>query len=83
MTVSAVSPWRTALPRERCLPASVFGPVLLCALRRLASIWRNEVIAGRPRQLASFCNSPLGGPPAGQAWRLLGRCRRWRLRLHP
>jgi len=35
---SAVKPWRTALQRERCLPSSVIGPVLLRALRRLASI---------------------------------------------
>src|SRR5215469_3387875 len=47
MTVSAVSPWRTALRRDACLPASVFGPVLLRALRRLASIWRYEVIERR------------------------------------
>src|SRR5262249_44344597 len=33
MTVSAVSPWRTALRREACLPTSVRGPVLLSALR--------------------------------------------------
>src|SRR6516225_5832000 len=47
MTVSAVSPWRTALPRDACLPVSVFGPVLLRALRRLASIWRYEVMERR------------------------------------
>src|SRR6516225_9287877 len=47
MTVSAVSPWRTALRRDACLPASVFGPVLLRALRRLASIWRYEVMERR------------------------------------
>src|SRR6516225_632102 len=45
MTVSAVSPWRTALRRDTCFPASVFGPVLLSALRRLASICLNEVMA--------------------------------------
>ena len=39
MTVSAVRPWRTALGSERRFPASVFGPVLLSALRRWASIW--------------------------------------------
>src|SRR6516164_1551232 len=47
MTVSVVSPWRTALRRDACLPASVFGPVLLRALRRLASIWRYEVMVRR------------------------------------
>jgi hypothetical protein len=31
------------------LPSSVVGPVLLRALRRLASICLKEVIAGRPR----------------------------------
>src|SRR5271166_5554867 len=45
MTVSAVSPWRTALQGDACLPASVFGPVLLSALRRLASICLSEVMA--------------------------------------
>ena len=38
MTVSAVAPWRPALRRERSLPSSVTGPVLLRALRRLAAI---------------------------------------------
>src|ERR1700720_3372077 len=44
MTVLAVSPWRTALQRDACLPACVFGPVLLSALQRLASICRYEVM---------------------------------------
>ena len=44
MTVSAVRPWRTALREERCLPASVLGPVLFWALRRLASICLSDVI---------------------------------------
>src|SRR6516164_6666273 len=44
MTVSAVRPWRSALQRDARFAASVFGPVLLSALRRLASIWRYEVI---------------------------------------
>src|SRR3974377_1676065 len=44
MTVSAVRPWRTALQRERSLPSSVVGPVLLRALRRLASICLRELI---------------------------------------
>ena len=35
---------RTALRRDWRLPCSVFGPVLLKALRRLASIWRNDVM---------------------------------------
>src|SRR5215468_11176058 len=38
------NPCRTAFCRDRHLPSSVFGPVLLSALRRLASICRNEVI---------------------------------------
>src|SRR5215468_593606 len=46
-TVSAVSPWRTALQRDTCFPASVFGPVLLSALRRLASICRYEIIVSQ------------------------------------
>ena len=54
MTVSAVSPWRTALQRECCLPSSVIGPVLFCALRRLASICLKEVIKHAPQQLALF-----------------------------
>ncbi len=44
MTVSAVSPCRTALQRDRRLPPSVVGPVLLSALRRLVCNCRNEVI---------------------------------------
>src|SRR5262249_35350371 len=36
-----------ALLRDACLPLSVFGPVLLRALRRLASIWRYEVMVCR------------------------------------
>src|SRR5215468_1310462 len=48
MTVSAVRPWRTALQRDTCLPASVFGPVLLSALRRLASLCLKEVMGSRP-----------------------------------
>src|SRR3974377_1048395 len=44
MTVSTVRPWRTALQRERSLPSSVVGPVLLRALRRLASICLRELM---------------------------------------
>ena len=33
-----VKPWRNAFRRERSLPSGVVGPVLLSALRRLASI---------------------------------------------
>ncbi len=40
---------RTALQRERCSPSSVIGPVLLHALRRLASICLKEVIERQPR----------------------------------
>jgi hypothetical protein len=38
----AVKPSRTALQRERCLPFSNLGPVLLDVLRRLAAICLNE-----------------------------------------
>jgi hypothetical protein len=44
MTVSAVKPWRKAFRRDRRLPFSVLGPVLLSALRRLASICLRGVI---------------------------------------
>jgi hypothetical protein len=44
MTVSAVSPCRIAFRRDRLSPSSVKGPVLSCALRRLASICRSDVI---------------------------------------
>src|SRR3974377_93196 len=44
MTVSTVRPWRPALQRERSLPSSVVGPVLLRALRRLASICLSELM---------------------------------------
>src|SRR3974390_1313534 len=44
MSVSPVRPWRTALQRECSLPSSVVGPVLLSALRRLASICLREVM---------------------------------------
>ena len=47
MTVSAVRPWRNALRRERSLPSGVVGPVLLSALRRLASIRLRDVIENR------------------------------------
>src|SRR5262245_48388776 len=54
MTVSAVSPWRTALRRDVCLPASVLGPVLLIALRRLASNCLHDVIAAHPSNWVRF-----------------------------
>jgi hypothetical protein len=38
MMVRAVMPCLKALRRTRAFPSSVFGPVLLCALRRLAWI---------------------------------------------
>jgi hypothetical protein len=56
MTVSAASPWRMALQREPCLLSNGFGPVLLLALRRAASICLKDVIADRPLHLASICN---------------------------
>src|SRR5450759_3693624 len=53
MTVSAVRPWRTALQRERRLPSGVVGPVLLNALRRLASICLRELIENQAEQWGS------------------------------
>src|ERR1035437_2578178 len=47
MTASAVRPWRNALRRERSLPSGVVSPVLLSALRRLASICLRDVIENR------------------------------------
>src|SRR6266849_3465966 len=35
--VCPVRPWRRALSDDRCLPASVFGPVECCAFARLRS----------------------------------------------
>src|SRR5450631_705680 len=58
MTVSAVRPWRNALRHERSLPSGVVGPVLLSALRRLASICLRDVIV-RSQQMGSFFH--LGG----------------------
>ena len=55
MTVSAVRPWRTALQRERSFPSGVVGPVLLSALRRLASICLSELIEDQLAELALFC----------------------------
>jgi hypothetical protein len=54
ITVSAVNPCLRAFRRDRCFPSSVFGPVLLRALRRFAS--RREVMGrstwlGRPASL--------------------------------
>jgi hypothetical protein len=53
MTVSQVRPWRKAFQRERSLPSGVIGPVLLSALRRLASICLSELIEDQV-ELASF-----------------------------
>src|SRR5262249_38669530 len=52
-TISAVTPCRTAFRRDRRLPASAFGPVLLSALFRLTPICRNEVIGFSGRR--EFC----------------------------
>ncbi|MBI1897223.1 MAG: hypothetical protein HYZ57_16740 [Acidobacteria bacterium] len=41
---SAARPWRRALKREAALPSGVLGPVLNCALRRLAASWRGVMI---------------------------------------
>ncbi len=56
---SAVNPCLRALCRDRCFPSSVFGPVLLSALSRFASIWRRDVMGGstrlrRPVQLRPY-----------------------------
>jgi hypothetical protein len=48
-TPSAVMPWRKALRLERRLPFWVRGPVLFCALSRLAAICRSEAISARWR----------------------------------
>src|SRR5450759_2642284 len=61
MTVSAVRPWRTALQRERCLPSDVDGPVLLIALRRLASICLRELIKDQRVKLGSFVRPAKAG----------------------
>src|SRR5450759_292409 len=61
MTVSAVRPWRKALRRERSLPSGVVGPVLLSALRRLASICLRDVIADRLVQMGSFVRPAKAG----------------------
>src|SRR5664280_2664411 len=54
MTVSAVRPWRKALRRERSLPSGVVGPVLLSALRRLASICLSELIDDQQKNWVCF-----------------------------
>src|SRR5258708_12911422 len=66
---------RTAFRRDRRLPASVFGPVLLSALLRLASICRNEAISLSSHR--QFCrrSSPhrcldQGSRRLGLAWTL-------------
>src|SRR6516164_3273822 len=68
MTVSAVSPWRTALQRY-LFSASVFGPALLSALRRLASICLYEVMENRsPNSIAGISAHPrtsLNAPISG------------------
>ena len=66
MTVSAVSPWRTALRRERCLPA--LG-LRACAVLRVAAVGLDLAERGHcgpAPTLVSFCNSPRGCSPAGQ-----------------
>ncbi len=56
--VSAVNPWRRALPREARFPLVLVGPVLWSALRRLDSICLGEVMLGavqpRPGRAAHF-----------------------------
>jgi hypothetical protein len=43
-TTGTARPWRKAFRRVRALPALLRGPVLFCALRRLAAILASEVI---------------------------------------
>src|SRR6516165_3400074 len=54
MIVSAVRPCRIPLQRDIRFPASVFGPVLLSALLRLASTCLKEVIGNRPPNWVRF-----------------------------
>src|SRR5450759_49764 len=61
MTVSAVRPWRNALRRECSLPSGVVGPVLLSALRRLASICLSELIEDQRVKLGSFVRPAKAG----------------------
>ena len=61
MTVSEVRPWLKALQRERSLPSGVIGPVLLSALRRLASICFSELIEDQPGGLALFVRPAKAG----------------------
>ena len=75
MTVSAVRPWRRALRRECSLPSGVVGPVLLSALRRLASICLSELIEDQ-LELGSFFRHE-EGPARG-----IGSRRFW-VRLFP
>ncbi len=46
--LNRASPCRNALFRMRALPAALRGPVLFCALRRLAAIFAGEVTRQRP-----------------------------------
>jgi hypothetical protein len=69
MTVSAVKPWRTAFRRDRSLPSGVIGPVLFCALRRLASICLNEVVKHHLQELASFWCAPKARVTSGGGFR--------------
>ena len=63
MTVSAVSPWRTAFREARCFPSSLVGPVLLSALRRLASIYLSDVMGARQLNWVRFViGTRCGGP---------------------
>jgi hypothetical protein len=62
MTVSAVRPWRTALQREICLPASVLGAG---ALARIAAIGVDLAIRGHGERNSHLCccaGLPAEGP---------------------
>jgi len=91
MTVSAVSPWRTAFRRDRFLPSSVTGPVLRRALRRLASSCRNEVIRSPVSKwvrvvvsrLDSSLRSKIGAVPARVGLELVPGWALNRMRLLP
>src|SRR5207245_9306501 len=64
MTVSAVKPCLMALHRDCCFPSSVFGPVLLSALRRFALSCLSDVMLGssRPEWVPARSPETLEGP---------------------
>ncbi len=71
MTTSAVRPRRMALRRERRLPASVFGPVLLRALRRFASVCLSDVIGSDSHNWLCFVIRASAADPSIKLWAVL------------